>query len=446
MIAPCLKQGHLVMPGLSKLAASAFVLAIAFCPPAPLHASTTAQDDPAPILADQSVSIDYGSSLTFHILVSAAVPLTEARLTIQYSEQMQPYSEQVPVQAGTSIETSVVVSVLNLGLPPVARLAYYWDFTDSNGRAYRTVTQEALYQDTDVPWEWAELTNGQVVVHAVSPESATAQAALEIATSSMTSVSQMLGIQTDETIHLYVYPELAQLVSSLQLHGLNVDDWVAAYAIPDQRVAFVAASANADGIASLRRDVPHEIAHLLIHLAAPDREAHVPGWFNEGVALVSSPEPEPALANSLYAALEDGEALPSLESLCVAGFGSLPAHEAALAYAKSELAVRYILDRYGASHVGLLMGAYADGLSCEGAVQQVLGLSLTELDDLLLRELSESAPPPVEQNISLTPWLIVWVISLILVTLFIAPQPDGLSRHGSRDGDSSGYEYQGDVS
>jgi hypothetical protein len=431
------------MPGFSKLAAATVILlTIAFCPPAPLHASTTAQDDPAPILADQSVSIDYGNSLTFHIMVTASAPLTSARLTIQYDEQAQPYSEPVPVQAGPSIETSVAVPVLDLGLPPVAQVMYYWDFADANDRTYRTLTQAVFYEDTSVPWKWATLTSDQVVVHTVSPESPNAQAAVEIATSSITRISQMLGTQTDEEIHLYIYPELSQLVSSLQLHELHVDDWVAAYAIPDQRVAFVAASADPDGLASLRRDVPHEIAHILIHLAMPDRSVTVPGWFNEGVALVSSPEPDPALANSLFAALENGETLPSLESLCVAGYGSLPAQEAALAYAKSERTVRYILDQNGTSHIGLLMSAYADGLSCDGAVQQVLGLSLAELDDLVLRELNESAPRPLDQNVSLAPWLIVWVVSLGLVALFIAPQFEKPARQDSSRDDSPGIEHQ----
>jgi len=435
------------MPGITKLAAIAIILTAALCPPAPLYASTTAQDDPTPILADQSVSIDYGNALTFYIKVSATAPLTEARLNIQFDGQTQPYSEQVPVQAGPSIETSVAVAVSDLALPPVAQITYYWDFTDINGRAYQTVREAALYEDTNVPWKWFELTEGQVVVHTTSPESTSGQSALEIASSSITRISQMLGTPPNETIHLYVYPELTQLVSSLQLHGLAVDDWVAAYALPAQHVAFVAASENADGIASLRRDVPHEIAHILINRAASDHAASVPGWFNEGVALVSSPEPEPALTSALYAALENGEGLPPLESLCVASFSSLPAGEAALAYAKSEQAVRYIIEQYGISHIGLLMGAYADGLSCEGATQQVLGLSLGELDDRLLRELNESAPSSINQNVSLTPWLIVWAASLVLVALFIAPQSEQItSRGGSRGDHPSGTGYQRDAS
>jgi hypothetical protein len=435
------------MPGIAKLAATAIVLTAALSPPAPLLASTTAQEDPAPILADQSVSIDYGNALTFYVKVSASAPLTEAWLNIQFDGQAQPFSEQVPVQAGPSIETSVAVAVPDLGLPPVTQLTYYWDFTDANGRAYQTVSEEARYEDTNVPWEWFELTSGQVVVHTTSPESASGQAALEIASSSITRISQMLGTQPDETIHIYVYPELAQLVSSLQLHGLAVDDWVAAYSLPAQRVAFVAASENADGIASLRRDVPHELAHILINLAASEHAGSVPGWFNEGVALVSSPEPEPALTSTLYAALENGERLPTLESLCVASFGSLPAGEAALAYAKSEQAVQYIQDQFGVSHIGLLMSAYADGLSCEGATQQVLGLSLTELDDRLLRELNASAPSSINQNVTLTPWLIVWAVSLGLVALFIAPQSEQISLRGSsRDDNSPGMDYQRDAS
>ncbi len=144
------------------------------------------------------------------------------------------------------------------------------------------------------------------------------------------------------------------------------------------------------------------------------------------------PEPDPSLQRVLDEAVSDGVLL-SLETLCASNFSSLPPHDATLAYAQSESAVRYITNRYGMSQIRALVTAYADGLSCSGAVERVLGISLTTLETQWHGELARSVASTPRQEVSLAPWIVAWVVSVVLALLFISPQPHSPEEESAYD-------------
>lgn len=417
------------MPGTRRVAAGGLPALLVSLSLALAPAAGVSAQEPEALQTQQSVSIIYGDSLTFNIQASAEVPLTGARLTVQVAHREEVYSEAVPLTPGIFVELSHTIPVTALDLPPFAEFTYYWDFQDENGGQYRTDPETLRYEDTGVPWEWVVASRGNVFVHTDGQDETVSRVALEVAIAALTDVSQVTGPPVEDDIHIYVYPELAQLAGSLRLHGRQVQDWVAAYVIPEQRVILVSAASGPELTASLQQDIPHEIAHLAVYLAAGEHASGVPGWFNEGLAITSSAEPDPTLRGVLEEAIREQEPVPSLESLCVASFSHLSPREATLAYAKSESVMRYLISRYGLSQVRALMSGYVDGLSCEGAVQRALGVSLADLEQQWEAELLHDISRSRRDDISLTPWLIVWVISLVLASLFIAPQP---SRSGVR--------------
>jgi hypothetical protein len=96
--------------------------------------------------------------------------------------------------------------------------------------------------------------------------------------------------------------------------------------------------------------------------------------------------------------------LIKLDALC----GAFPADagQAELAYAESESLVRYIRDQHGATDLAALLAAYADGVSCDGGVQRVLHLSLSQLEEAWLRDKINLDPATLRLS-QLTPWLAV---------------------------------------
>ncbi len=377
----------------------------------------------------QTVTIHYGDEINFDAHASAGTVLTGARLTVRVAGRSDAHSLAVPVDSpGTSISLSQTVPVTTLGLPPFADITYQWDFQDAGGSEFQGDPQQLWYQDTSVPFTWSEAMRGNVLVYTDGRDPLVASEALDVAAGALAEIRRTLGTAPDDTIRIYVYPELAQLASSLRLHGLRVQDWVAAYAVPDQLVAMVSAAPGVEFSASLKRDLPHELMHLAVAVAVGT--GSVPAWFNEGMAVTSEAEPDPTLASTLDTAARDGALIP-LDQLCVSNFSGFTPRDAALAYAESASVMRYVQNRYGSSQIRALAGAFSDGLDCDGAVQRGLGLSLTALEGQWHNDLLRVAAEAPRDNTSLLPWVAVWVISLGLALLFIAPQPHGAA--GGRD-------------
>jgi hypothetical protein len=202
--------------------------------------------------------------------------------------------------------------------------------------------------------------------------------------------------------------------------------------VPDQLVAMISAAPGAELRPSLERDLPHELMHLAVAAAAGT--GSVPAWFNEGLAVMSEAEPDPALASTLDTAARDGALIP-LDQLCVPNFSGLSPRDAALAYAESASVMRYVQNRYGSSQIRALAAGFAGGLDCDGAVQRGLGLSLTALEGQWHNDLLRVAADSPRDNSSLLPWVAVWIVSLGLALLFIAPQQHGAG--GGRDRDAN---------
>lgn len=378
--------------------------------------------DAANIQAEQSASFIYGESLTFDVRATAPGTLQGARLTVWISNRESIFSQAVSIQPGTTVSASHTMTVEALRLPPFARISYFWDFQDTSNNLYRSVEQTLLYEDTRVPWQWEPVRQGRITINTNGLDQIASSTALEIATSALAKQSQSLGFSTQEDFLIYIYPDLAQMAASLRMHDQKVQDWVAAYAIPDQYIILISAISGPELVPNLQRDLPHEISHLVIYDLAGQAAPNVPGWLNEGLALATMPEPDPSLKRVLDQAVRDGVLL-SLETLCASSFSSLPPHDATLAYAQSESVVRYITKRYGMSQIRALLAAYAGGLSCDGAVERALGITLSTLETQWHSELSRSVAGTPQQDISLTPWIVAWVVSLILALLFISPQP-----------------------
>lgn len=394
-----------------------FLAALMWLMPTPTSAQ--AQQTIQIVLSESAV---YGSSVTFTASAAAPVVLTGARLTFQISQRDSLYSETVAITPGTSVMASHTVLVTDIQLPPIAQLTYYWDFQDQNGVEYRSDARTVRYEDTSVPWEWAVAKEGKISVHTDGQDETVSRAALEIARAALSEAEQTIGYTLGDEIHIYAYPELAQLANSLRMHKRQVQDWVAAYAIPDQRTVLVAAAPGPELLVNLQQDLPHEITHLVVYAAAGDQADNIPGWFNEGLAIMHSAEPDPTLHSVLETAIRSGVLL-SLETLCTSHFSSFPPQDAALAYAQSESIMRYLNDRYGRAKIHGLMATYAEGLSCGGAVERELGMPLAELEKQWHNSLRSTATRTPQQEPWLMPWIVVWVISLGLALLFIAPQP-----------------------
>lgn len=372
-------------------------------------------------------TVSYGDAITFNVRAAAPTEIAAARLIVSARHLSEPHVADVPVAPGTAVELAQTVPVDALALPPFASLEVTWEFVDTAGVLYTTRPITVLYLDNSLPWAWARQTEGEITVYTDGTDPLVASIALEIAADALGSARHALGVDGPDEVHLFVYPELPLMAQSLQSHGENVQDWVAAYAIPAYHAAFVAASPQEDLRINLERDIPHEMTHLVIASAAGGQARQFPGWFNEGLALMSAPAPDPTLQNVLLEAAAGDNLLP-LEALCAPRFGGLSPQDMALAYAESQSIMRYISSRFGMWQVQALLGEYAAGAGCEEGVRRALGVSLAQLETQWHNDLLNQAARTPQGEGSLAAWLVMWLVSVGLALLFIAPQPNRPTR------------------
>jgi hypothetical protein len=372
-------------------------------------------------ITTQEERIFFGEEIAFSVRATSSTPITSAILTVQVAEQ--PLSLVFPIDVTPANDQSLryPLNVQENGIPPFASLTYTWEIGNEAGEHITSEPRTLRYEDTNVPWTWAAATSGSITVHTDGEDPVVAQAALEIAQGALTRISQTLQIPVPPDVHIYVYPELSQLVSGLYLHGRQPHDWVAAYSLPDQSVVLVAASPGPEMLAQLRRDLPHELTHVAIYHAAGLNANRVPGWFNEGVAIMSTDEPDPTLHTALDDAIREQRQMP-LEALCIETFAALPPGDAVLAYAQSESVVQYISDRFGSVGLQNLMAVYADGATCDAGISRALGVPMDTLEGQWLESRQRNLTRTSTETNPLLPWLLIWGASLALAALFLAPQ------------------------
>ncbi|HEX5167286.1 MAG TPA: peptidase MA family metallohydrolase, partial [Thermomicrobiales bacterium] len=127
----------------------------------------------------------------------------------------------------------------------------------------------------------------------------------------------------------------------------------------------------------IRRMIPHEVSHLILHQATENPWNSPPNWLDEGLAVYNQETPDADLPGILDDAVDDGELIP------VSALGAsfpLDPDQAYLSYAESLSIVTYIVEELGESEMAELIAVFRDEVSYDEAVERSLGMSTEELD------------------------------------------------------------------
>jgi len=128
----------------------------------------------------------------------------------------------------------------------------------------------------------------------------------------------------------------------------------------------------------LQRVLKHETAHSFINQVAHGR---CPQWLNEGLAQLVEPKTVASRGTRLAQLYSTQHQVPlsTLEN----SFLSYSSTEAGLAYDEALAAVEFIRDNYGMDRLRMLLEKLGEGMSTEAALQDVLHLSYSDLEQQL---------------------------------------------------------------
>jgi len=353
---------------------------------------------------DVQVEYQFGNHLTFMANIEPKTEVQEALVFFQADGESQTL--YVQLQTGSDGNNAYKATIADVVLRPFAKINFWFRVTNLNGKAFTSPQYYFYHFDNRMAWQTME--NPMLSVHWYEGDTAFGQGIFDIANASLQNFITIIPVEVTTPVDVYVYRSSTDLQSAIGSQW-----WISDHASPNLGVVLISITPGEKQTIVMQRQIPHEIAHILLYRYAGTGYNQLPSWLNEGIASLAELYPPIDYKNAVHAASK-GESLLPLSSLC----GPFPAdsYGAFLAHAESDRVTRYIQSIYGTSSLDALVLSYAKGLDCEQGVKQALGISLSQLDRRWRQaEFGRQADGADFQD--LLPYLFLMLILLVVPTL-----------------------------
>ncbi|KAF0108298.1 MAG: hypothetical protein FD146_872 [Anaerolineaceae bacterium] len=333
-----------------------------------LGLAATARAQTAVTVTEVQMEYLFGDHVTFAANVQPASGLQETLVFFQ--AEGDSVTRVAPLEVAADGSASSRIEVRDAPLRPFARVSFWFRITPAGGEAFTSPHYFFHYTDNRVVWQTLE--DASVSIHWYDGDAAFGQAAFDTAHASLQAFNELIPVTLTAPVNVYIYATAADLQSAI-----GAQAWVAGHASPDLGVALTSITPGEEQMLVMQRQIPHEMAHVLLYQKMGAAYNNLPTWLSEGIASSLELYPNSDYMLAIQIASQNDALLP-LADLC----GPFPqdASGAFLAYAESDRVTRYILDTYGTSGLQALVQAYTDGLDCNRGVERALGISLVQLD------------------------------------------------------------------
>jgi hypothetical protein len=319
---------------------------------------------------DVNVIYNFGEQITFEARLDDISTVRQASVLFRGANEQATRIEPLVIEADGRMHFTYDAS-LNV-LPPFSNVVFWFQAAFTDGRTLTSPNFNFRYDDNRFAWQ--ELSEGGLVVHWYEGDQAFGQAALDTARAGLSAVAQLVPLDLEAPVEVYLYSHPDDLQGALVLGG---QDWVSGHADPALGVVMTAVTPGDMQSIEMQTGIPHELAHVMLYRELGEHYHLLPAWLREGLASLAELYPKADYANALQLASQDDALIPMGE-LC----DSFPpdSGRAFLAYAQSQSFTAYLRDTYGSSGLSALVGAYGDGFDCELGASRGLGASLSDLD------------------------------------------------------------------
>lgn len=349
----------------------AFVLSIAISLPAYAHSSS----NPITVTAEND-AIHFPNSIDFQVSATdSAAPITSATIYItfngsgnapeQHTITITPPSRVITTQWREDTSTN---SDFELPGTPVQ---YYWFIQDSAGSFLHSTTQS--FTTIDTRYSWQHISSGLIQINWYNRSQSFGQLLLRNALNALNHITGNLGGGLLHPVNLWVYASDQDFHGAL---GPGTYEWVGGEAVPPLSEAFISVQDSQD--ATLVRDMPHELTHLVFHQLTAQGQL-VPRWFDEGLAVYNQFYHEP----EMKATFEDALTTHSLIRLdTIALDFPADANQAYLAYAESWQLVSYMYQTFGLAKMEQFIQDMNNPSNLfDDAMQKALGVDTSHLEN-----------------------------------------------------------------
>ncbi|MEI7770880.1 MAG: peptidase MA family metallohydrolase [Chloroflexales bacterium] len=336
-----------------------------------LTAPAQARQSAAITVASSEAQPDFPSQITFALsAASSAADIRQVQLLYGATRSDALTVVDLAVTPGPQVTLSHQLDTQVSYYPPGTEITYRWVISDAAGNTLESPPQRVVYHDQR--FSWGERTVRNVTIYWYKGGDAFGDDLAAAVERALTHLQSELGTDLTEPVRIYIYATNSDMRSALRA---NSEEWIGGEANPVLGVIVAAITAGDD--AEVRRIIPHELSHQVLHQAITNPYGGAPPWFDEGLA-VHNQEVRDSNFDQLIAQAAAQNRLIPLEALA----SSFPADpdQALLSYAQSRDMVEHIIDTYGEAKLQALVAAFATATPVDETVQQVLGRSISDLD------------------------------------------------------------------
>lgn len=345
--------------------------------------ATPAAPQPDPII--QVVWTDVSYTFGQPVQISARFEINQGEPTAAVERAVFYYlSPGKPVQQQDfdfpeSLEARITLDQPLQTLRPFTTVYYWFEFTLTSGQ--NAQSPSFVFNYADNRYSWQHLESPHINLHWYDESKTFGEEALEVARTGLERLETILPLSPlTAPLELFIYQDEQDLLDALALGGTT---WVTAYSMPDLGVALVSITPGPSARLEMEREIPHEIAHLMLYQLHPFGYDRLPTWLVEGLATYAELYPDSEDYQLLHEAVQTGARIP-MAHLCQ-GLPKDP-DQIELAYAQAGAFIQYLHEQYGTSGLQSLLEAYYDGKGCSQAPLAVFGQSLEDLEQAWLAE------------------------------------------------------------
>jgi hypothetical protein len=324
---------------------------------------------PVEILKEE-ISYTFGDELVFDLTVDRVENLERVDLILQ-TPGLPGFSGSMSISPSGNLFFSYDLE--QRPLPAFSPVTYSYRFVAGDGT--ETTTEPKSFTYLDNRYNWQKLQEDPFIIYWYEGDLPFAREVLDAAQAGTTEVLNLLQQpESTEPVQVFVYSSQDALQTTLISTNQS---WVAGHAAPELGSAVVSLPPGVDQSLEIQRQVPHEIAHIMIYRYMGAEYQYLPSWFSEGIASLMENYNRPEYNVILEKAVRERALIP-LSQLCNV-FPTDP-DLVQLSYAESYSILSYIRQEYGVAGVQALIAAYDQGVGCDRGVEIALGKSLTQLE------------------------------------------------------------------
>ncbi|MEX2162019.1 MAG: peptidase MA family metallohydrolase [Anaerolineales bacterium] len=356
---------------------------------------------------DQRVDYSFDEFLHFVVHFESVEVMQEGFVFYQFPGGQRSWVFEGDLSGNNTLEVQIPLVAENKP-KPFTQIEYWFRLASDHGDISESQHYTFFYDDNRYVWQTMQSLPFLLYWH--NGNAAFAESVLAAARQGVTRARLWLAMPAPAAVTLRVYDSAADVQLIAQEAGIA---WQAGHT--DPAAGIILLSLTPDQSLEVQRQVPHEIAHLVLYQSlGADAYQRLPVWLNEGIASNVEVYSDPVQMDYLELA-NSGNTLIPFFSLCQA----FPQDSASarLAYAQSASFVRYIHEQYKPAGFALFVNAFLAAEDCVSAPFEVFGKDLIALD-AEWRAATFAQEGPADW-LGAVPWLPIFSSAAVALGLFL---------------------------